>query len=102
VLSARDEVEGEALVRQNRPAVVLVDLRGTGTSGLALVEALRNNHLTEEIPIIALTPPAMTAHDKERLQGQIDLINRNGEFDVSKLVDVVHRATHHVLPRGDA
>jgi len=102
VLSARDEVEGEALVRQNRPAVVLVDLLGTGTSGLALVEALRNNHLTEEVPIIALAPPAMTAHDKERLQGQIDLINRNGEFDVSKLVDVVHRATHHVLPPRDA
>jgi CheY-like chemotaxis protein len=84
-----------AELKAHRPAVIVLDLLATGTSGLEFVESLHSDPQTTGVPIIALTPQTMTAADKERLRGQINYVNRNGEFDVSALVEVVHRATHN-------
>ena len=51
---------------------------------------------TALVPIIAIAPESMTAADKERLRGQIDYVNRNGEADVSGLVEVINRAARHL------
>ncbi len=85
--------EGLELVRDRQPAVVFLDLLTTGPSGLAMVESLRNDRATVDVPIVVLTPQTMTSEDKERLRGHIDYVTRNGELDVTVLVDLVQRAT---------
>jgi CheY-like chemotaxis protein/anti-sigma regulatory factor (Ser/Thr protein kinase) len=96
VLSAEtDELEIE-FVRSQRPAAILLDLLTTGTTGLRLVEMLRSDPQTALVPIIAIAPESMTVADKERLRGQIDYVNRNGEADVSGLVEVINRAARHL------
>jgi len=102
VLGASTEAEGLALLRETQPAVVLLDLLGTGTSGLAMVESVRSDPSTAHVPIIALTSQSMTAEEKQRLQGQIDLVHRSADFDVSALVEVVNRATQHLVRAEDA
>jgi CheY-like chemotaxis protein/anti-sigma regulatory factor (Ser/Thr protein kinase) len=92
VLGASTEKEGLALLHEAHPAVMLLDLLGKGASGLPMVDSVRRDPSTSGLPIIALTSRSMTAEEKERLQGQIELVNRSTDFDVSALVDVVNRA----------
>ncbi len=96
VLSAISGPEGVDLARARRPSVVLLDLLLTGQDGVEVVEALRGEPITAGVPIIALTSQAMSTADKERLRGQIEYVTRNGEFDVTLLVDVVRRAVMHL------
>jgi signal transduction histidine kinase/DNA-binding response OmpR family regulator len=96
VMGAGRADDGVELARSRRPAAIVIDLLAAGTEGLAAVERLRSDPVTSNVPIIALTSQTMTAEDKERLRGQIDYVNRNGEFDEAVLVDVVRRATKSV------
>jgi DNA-binding response OmpR family regulator len=102
VLGASTEAEGRVLLREARPAVVLLDLLGAATSGLAMVESMRSDPSTADVPVIALTSQSMTAEEKERLLGQIELVNRSADFDVSALIEIVDRATHHLVHTEDA
>jgi signal transduction histidine kinase/DNA-binding response OmpR family regulator len=96
IAGASSAAEGIELARSRRPAVVVIDLLTIGTEGLALVERLRGDPITAEVPVIALTSQTMTAEDKRQLRGQIDYVNRNGEFDEAVLVEVVRRATKNL------
>jgi signal transduction histidine kinase/DNA-binding response OmpR family regulator len=95
VARATSAADGMELARARRPAVVVIDLLTIGTEGLALVERLRGDPTTADVPVIALTSQTMTADDKEKLRGQIDYVNRNGDFDEAVLVEVVRRATRN-------
>jgi DNA-binding response OmpR family regulator len=97
VADASTEVDGVRLLRESHPAVVLLDLLGATTSWFAIVELVRSNPATAGVPIIALTPQSMTTEEKERLRGQIDLINHKDDFNVSALIEVVNRATGHLV-----
>ena len=97
VLGASTESEGLRLLRETHPAVVLLDLLGTATSGFSLVDDVRNDPSTAGLPIIVLTSQSMTTEEKERLRGQIELVNRSIDFDVSALVEVVNRAMQHLV-----
>ena len=96
IIGTGKPADGMELARSRRPAAIVIDLLTVGTEGLALVERLRNDPVTANVPIIALTSQTMTAKEKEQLRGQIDYVNRNGEFDEAVLVEVVHRATKSV------
>ena len=56
-----------------------------------MVERLRADPATAAIPIVILTSKAMTAADKQRLNGQISYLARKGEFDRAALVELVGR-----------
>jgi CheY-like chemotaxis protein len=91
ILSAGDGEAGIALVREHRPAIVLVDLLMPGVDGFAVIERLRSSPDTEAIPILVLTAKAMTDADRERLRGQIAFLAGKGEFDPAGLVRLVRR-----------
>jgi signal transduction histidine kinase/CheY-like chemotaxis protein len=93
VTGAGDAAVGIELARTRSAAAIVIDLLTLGTEGLAVVERLRGDPLTAHVPIIALTSQTMTTEEKERLRGQIDYVNQNGEFDEGMLVEVVRRAT---------
>jgi signal transduction histidine kinase/CheY-like chemotaxis protein len=101
VAAASTEADGLRLLRESHPAVVLLDLVGATTSWLAMVELVRSDPATAGVPIIALTPQSMTTEEKERLRGQIDLVNHNADFNVSALIEVVNRATGHLVHAED-
>jgi signal transduction histidine kinase/DNA-binding response OmpR family regulator len=96
VAGANNAAEGINLARSRHPAVVVIDLLTTGMEGLALVERLRSDPITADVPVIALTSQTMTVKDKEQLRGQIEYVNRNGEFDEAVLVEAVRRATKNL------
>jgi signal transduction histidine kinase/DNA-binding response OmpR family regulator len=91
VFTATGGAEGVALAATEQPAVVLLDLLMPNVDGFAVVERLRADPDTADIPIVVLTAKTMTAADKERLNGQISFLAQKGEFDRDTLVDLVER-----------
>ena len=89
VISADNGESGVALVREHRPAVVLVDLLMPDVDGFAVIERLRSSPDTDRIPIVVLTAKTMTDADRERLRGQIAYTAAKGEFDGPSLVRTV-------------
>jgi CheY-like chemotaxis protein len=65
VARAESGEEALALVREDVPALVLMDVRMRGIDGLETIQVLRANVATRHIPILALTALAMPG-DRER------------------------------------
>jgi CheY-like chemotaxis protein len=62
LLSAGDATAGIALARLHQPEVILMDINLPGISGLRALKLLREDPLTRDIPVIAISANAM-AHD---------------------------------------
>ncbi|HUB06137.1 MAG TPA: response regulator, partial [Myxococcales bacterium] len=85
VLGAATGQEGLALIRERQPSAVLLDLLMPGMDGFEVVEALRADPDTRNVPVVILTSKSMTQQDKERLQGRITYVARKTDFDLSGL-----------------
>jgi CheY-like chemotaxis protein len=91
VLGATGGEEGVATVRRESPAVVLLDLLMPDVDGFAVVERLRADPRTADVPIIVLTSKDMTVADRERLNGRISFLARKGSLTGTELVRLVER-----------
>jgi CheY-like chemotaxis protein len=67
----------------------LVDLLMPDVDGFAVVERLRADDATADVPIVVLTAKEMTAADRERLAGRISYLAKKGSFDRAALVKLV-------------
>ena len=93
VLGAATGQEGLALIREQQPSAVLLDLLMPGMDGFAVVEALRADPETKSVPVVILTSKSMTQQDKERLQGRITYVARKTEFNLSGLAGLLRWAS---------
>ena len=93
VLGAATGQEGLALIREQQPSAVLLDLLMPGMDGFEVVEALRADPDTKSVPVVILTSKSMTQQDKERLQGRITYVARKTEFDLSGLAGLLRWAS---------
>jgi len=100
VLRAAGGEEGIRLVRDERPAVVLLDLLMPGVDGFAVVERLRADPATADVPIVVLTSKTMTSADRERIAGQISYLAQKGDFGGADLVELVGRLVRARQVRG--
>jgi signal transduction histidine kinase/CheY-like chemotaxis protein len=91
VLRAGGGAAGVELVRREAPALVLLDLLMPDVDGFEVVEHLRTDPLTADVPIIVLTSKDMTAEDRERLNGRISFLARKGTLTGAELVRLVER-----------
>jgi two-component system cell cycle response regulator DivK len=67
VLSARTAEAGLTLARDERPALILMDIQLPGMDGLEAIGLLKGSNETRQIPVIALTALAMKG-DEERIR----------------------------------
>ena len=58
--------EGLQLARNQKPALILMDIQLPGMDGITALKNLKTNPETKEIPVIAVTASAMT-HTRETL-----------------------------------
>ena len=65
VYEARDGQEARELAEKHVPDLILMDLQLPGVDGFATTRAIKQNTVTKNIPIVALTAYAM-AGDAER------------------------------------
>jgi CheY-like chemotaxis protein len=93
VLTAPGGEEGVALARAESPDVVLLDLAMPEVDGFAVVERLKDDPVTEAVPIVILTSRTLSPEDEKLLSGRIVHLARKAEFDRSALLQLIRRFT---------
>ncbi|QGN59433.1 response regulator [Nostocoides sp. HKS02] len=77
--------EAHAMVRAQRPAVLLVDLLMPDTDGFRVVEQVHADPDTRGIPIVVLTAKTLTPEDRRRLRGRVEFVASKGHLDLVQL-----------------
>ncbi len=89
ISEASNGTEAIALARKEHPDLILLDLMMPGTDGFEVIETLRADPTTHNIPIIAVTAKALTPEEQHRLSGQIEKLLQKGEFLTDELLDEI-------------
>src|SRR5690606_33415321 len=69
VFAAHNGVEGVSMVARRRPDLVILDLRMPEKDGFAVLEELRANPETSNIPVLIVTGESLNADEQDLLHG---------------------------------
>ncbi|HSA99548.1 MAG TPA: pyridoxal-phosphate dependent enzyme [Anaerolineales bacterium] len=75
--SGREAIE---LITKELPDLVILDLMMPEVDGFAVLDVLRSDSKTANIPVIVATAKELTVDEKSRLQGQIQSLMLKGDF----------------------
>ena len=88
---AKDGWEGLAMARQLLPDLIVSDLTMPGIDGFGLVEELKMDPRTKDIPVVVVSAKDITKEERSRLNGNIEALYQKGSLPTRKFVDqVVH------------
>jgi threonine synthase len=77
---AEGGAEGIVLVERVKPDLVITDLMMPDIDGFKIIDALKADEETRDIPIIVVTAKELTVQERERLSGQIERLLQKGSF----------------------
>lgn len=89
VYHAKDGWEGLAMARQKLPDLIVSDLTMPGIDGFALVEELKLDPRTRDIPVVVVSAKDITPDERKRLNGHIEALYQKGSLPPRKFVDQV-------------
>jgi threonine synthase len=86
---AKDGWEGLAMARQKLPDLIVSDLTMPGIDGFGLVEELKLDPRTREIPVVVVSAKDITSEERQRLNGHIEALYQKGSLPTRKFVEQV-------------
>jgi threonine synthase len=90
IFEAEGGRQGIELVRHHKPDLVLLDLMMPDVDGFEVLETIRADGELAETRIIVITAKSLTASERRRLSGQIELLLQKGSFmDDDLLEDIL-------------
>ena len=89
VQHAKDGWEGLAVARQNLPDLIVTDLTMPGMDGFGLVEELKLDPRTRDIPVVVVSAKDITLEERKRLNGHIEGVYQKGSLPPRSFVDQV-------------
>jgi threonine synthase len=93
IVEAADGATGLDMVRRERPDVILMDLMMPGMDGFEVLDALKADEKVSNVPVIVVSAKELTAAERERLTGHIDMLMQKGDFtDEELLEEILKRA----------
>ncbi len=95
VLPAAGGREAIEMARSEKPDFVLLDLMMPEVTGFDVVEALRADAATREVPILVLTAANLSDADKRMLNGRVSEILKRGSVGSSDIVGLLKRVVAH-------
>jgi threonine synthase len=87
VYHAKDGWEGLAMARQKLPDLIVSDLTMPGIDGFGLVEELKLDPRTKNIPVVVVSAKDITDEERTRLQGHIEALYQKGSLPPRRFVD---------------
>ncbi|MGD8405217.1 MAG: pyridoxal-phosphate dependent enzyme [Anaerolineales bacterium] len=84
---AKDGWDGLTQARQLLPDLIVTDLMMPGIDGFGLVEELRLDPRTRNIPIVVVSAKDITPEEQERLNGHIEALYQKASLPPRKFVD---------------
>jgi CheY-like chemotaxis protein len=89
VFEVNSALDGLDLVKQRKPDLVLTDLTMPEMDGFALLENLKSDPDTRDIPVVVVSAKTLTARDRAQLEGRVESLWQKGSFNTRELVDHV-------------
>jgi len=86
---AKDGSEGLAQAREKLPDLIVTDLMMQEIDGFGLVEKLRLDPRTHNIPIVVVSAKDITPEERKRLNGHIEAVYQKGSLKPRNFVDQV-------------
>jgi signal transduction histidine kinase/CheY-like chemotaxis protein len=86
VLEATGGVQALNIVQHNKPDLILLDLMMPEIDGFAVLEYVKSNPDTHDIPVIVVTAKEITREDRERLNGKMAALYNKGMFTAEQLL----------------
>jgi CheY-like chemotaxis protein len=74
LFEARGGSEGLRLAREHLPSLVILDLSMPDLSGFEVLQALKEDSATSNIPVVIYTSQALESEERERLHAAVDII----------------------------
>ena len=90
VLRASGGSEGIEVAKFERPDLILLDLMMPEVTGFDVVESLRADQATRQIPIMVLTAKVLSPEDKQALNGHVAAIFQRSSVAGAELIDWLH------------
>jgi YesN/AraC family two-component response regulator len=95
ILRARNGKQALEIMQQQRPDLVLLDLMMPEMDGFELLQMMREQDATRNIPVIVLSAQILTAHDMTRLQEGVAVVLGKGLFSIEEVLTQVEAALSH-------
>ena len=77
------------MARQRLPDLIVSDLTMPGIDGFGLVEELKLDPRTQNIPVVIVSAKDITPEERARLNGHIEALYQKGSIPTRKFVDQV-------------
>ena len=90
LFEAADGKEALHIICQEKPDLIILDLMMPKLDGFGVLDELKANAKTENIPVIVSTAKELTKEEKERLKGKIQALLQKGDFMSDEFLDEVH------------
>ncbi len=90
IFEAENGKEALRVVRREKPDLIILDLMMPELDGFGVLDELKSDSATENIPVIVSTAKELTREEKERLKGRIQALLQKGDFMSDEFLDEVH------------
>jgi CheY-like chemotaxis protein len=101
IMEAAGGQEAIALVRTERPHIIILDLMMPDLDGFAVLEAIKADKTTRSIPVIVVTAKTLTAEERDMLNRRVQSLLQKGIFEQEELLADVAAALERLAPVGD-
>ncbi|GAB4424892.1 MAG: hypothetical protein Kow0031_04160 [Anaerolineae bacterium] len=98
IFEAANGREGLEQIRANAPDLIILDLNMPEMDGFELIETLKSNDATRDIPIIIVSGEEVTGDDHQKLTGQVEVLLQKSIFTEEQLLQDVSRALRQIRP----
>jgi len=99
IIEASNGRQGLELVKSRNPHLIILDLTMPEMDGFEVVETLKNDEGTQQIPIIIVSAKELTPAEHKRLTGQIEVLLRKGIFTENELLEDVSQTFDRVYKK---
>ncbi len=89
LFEAEDGRSAVEMIKKQRPNLVILDLMMPEMDGFSVLDVLKAEKETRDIPIIVITAKELTSAEKQRLKGHIQSLMQKGSFLSDDLLDEV-------------
>lgn len=94
IQEASDGVEGIREAAKERPNAIILDLAMPGMSGFEVLDALKADVATKDIPVVICTSRVLTEPERLELAGKTLAILGKGSQGQNEIADVIRRAVN--------
>ncbi len=101
ILEAAGGQEAIALVRTERPHIIILDLMMPDLDGFAVLESIKADKTTRSIPVIVVTAKTLTVEERNTLNRRVQSLLQKGIFEQEELLADVAAALERLAAVSD-